>query len=155
MRSAKYPSKVRLISSPYTLGRVSNWFSTLCKRYPEKVIHATVFDNLFTSEDFKNELKERYGEGSNLFRQQCLGEIFDTDVASQIIFRNHFPSAKQNGQVKKYFLGYDASGLGADYDEFVVVDDFGMLDYEEMQQGDTFTRYKENYSFDRRLLMEL
>lgn len=153
MRGSKFQSKVRLISSPSTLGRVQNWFSAICKRYPDKVIHATAFDNPFTSEEFKNELRERYGEGTNLFRQQCLGEIFDTDVASQIIFRNQFPSVKQKGEVKSYYLGYDASGLGADFDEFVVIDQFGMVDYRELQQGDTFEKvsilqkYKDQYRY--------
>jgi hypothetical protein len=155
MRGSKFPSKVRLISSPSTLGRVQNWFSAICKKYPDKVIHATAFDNPFTSEEFKNELRERYGEGTNLYRQQCLGEIFDTDVASQIIFRNQFPSVKQKGEVKSYYLGYDASGLGADFDEFVIVDQYGMVDYKEMQQGNTFEKvniishYKDTYKFNK------
>jgi PBSX family phage terminase large subunit len=152
MRGSKYPSKVRLISSPSTLGRVANWFSTLCKKYPEKVIHATAFDNPFTSEEFKNELRERYGEGTNLFRQQCLGEIFDTDVASQIIFRHEFPQSKTNSGAP-YYLGYDASGLGSDNDEIVIIDKFGMVDYKELNQGDTFekvnviTNFKNHYDF--------
>lgn len=155
MRGSKFPSKVRLISSPSTLGRVQNWFSAICKKYPDKVIHATAFDNPFTSEEFKNELRERYGEGTNLYRQQCLGEIFDTDVASQIIFRNQFPSARQNADSKSFYLGYDASGLGADYDEFVIVDPYGMVDYKEMQQGNTFEKvniishYKDTYKFNK------
>ena len=150
MRGGKYPSRVRLISSPSTLGRVENWFSTLAKRYPEKVVHATALDNPFTSDEFKNEIKERYGEGTNLYRQQVLGEIFDTDVASQIIFRNEFPVTKQNSGGSHY-LGVDASGLGADNDEIVVIDKFGMVDYTEMNQGDTFqkvsviSRYKDKY----------
>lgn len=153
MRGSKFPSKVRLISSPSTLGRVQNWFSAVCKKYPDKVIHATALDNPFTSEQFKNELKERYGEGTNLYRQQVLGEIFDTDVASQIIFRKDFPAVKQNNG-KLYYLGYDASGLGSDNDEIVVIDQFGMVDYHEMNQGDTFqkvaviSKFKDQYQFD-------
>ena len=152
MRGSSFPSKVRLISSPSTLGRVQNWFSAVCKKYPDKVIHATALDNPFTSEQFKNELKERYGEGTNLYRQQVLGEIFDTDVASQIIFRKDFPSFKQNNG-KRYYLGYDASGLGSDNDEIVIIDQFGMVDYREMNQGDTFqkvsviSKFKDQYSF--------
>ena len=150
MRGSKYPSRVRIISSPSTLGRVQNWFSALCKKYPEKVVHATLFDNPFTSDEFKKEVAERYGEGTNLYRQQVLGEIFDTDVASQIIFRNEFPVTKQNSGGSHY-LGFDASGLGADNDEIVVIDKFGMVDYTEMNQGDTFqkvsviSRYKDKY----------
>lgn len=152
MRGGKYPSRVRLISSPSTLGRVQNWFSALAKRYPDKVVHATALDNPFTSKEFKQEIIERYGEGTNLYRQQVLGEIFDVDVASQIIFRNEFPTSKLNKD-KDHYLGFDASGLGSDNDEFVVIDKWGMVDYVEMNQGDTFqkvsvlSRFKDTYSF--------
>ena len=96
MRGGKYKPMVRLISSPCTLGRVENWFSTIVKKYPDKVVRATYLDNPFTEPSYKRELEERYVIGSNLFRQQCLGEIFDADVASQIIMRNQFPSSKSN-----------------------------------------------------------
>lgn len=152
MRGGKYPSMTRLISSPSTMGRVQNWFSAVCKKYPEKVITATYKDNPFTSDAYKRELEERYGIGTNLFRQQCLGEIFDTDVASQIIFRNEFPNERL-GAKDEYYLGFDASGLGADNDEFVVVDKFGMVDFREINQGDTFqkvsiiSKFKDQYNF--------
>lgn len=152
MRGGKYAPMTRLISSPSTMGRVQNWFSAVCKKYPDKVITATYKDNPFTSDAYKKELEERYGIGTNLFRQQCLGEIFDTDVASQIIFRNEFPSVKQ-GSFDIHYLGFDASGLGADNDEFVIVDKYGMVDFQEMNQGDTFqkvsvlSRFKDKYDY--------
>ena len=138
MRGGKYPPMVRLISSPSTMGRVQNWFSAICKKYPNKVITATYKDNPFTSDEYKHELEERYGIGTNLFRQQCLGEIFDTDIASQIIFRGEFPTFKRDDNSGLYFLGYDAAGLGADFNEIVVVDKCGMVDYKEMREADTF-----------------
>lgn len=139
MRGGKYKSMVRLISSPCTLGRVENWFSTIVKKYPEKVVRATYLDNPFTEPTFKKELEERYVIGSNLFRQQCLGEIFDTDVASQIIMRSQFPSVKNNSDTT-YFMGVDCSGLGSDSDMFAVIDKYGMIEYKELQLGDTFQK---------------
>lgn len=138
MRGGKYPPMVRLISSPSIVGRVENWFSKICMKYSDKVITATYKDNPFTSEDFKKELEERYVIGSNLFRQQCLGEIFSTDVASQIIFRNQFPSEKKEDSTKSYYIGYDAAGLGSDNHEIVLIDKNGMVDYKEINQADTF-----------------
>ena len=135
LRGSKYPAKTRIISSPSNT-RVQNWFSALCKKYPNKVVHATALDNPFTTDEFKQELKERYGEGSTLYRQQVLGEIFDADVSSQIIFRHEFPLTKQ-GSDTSYYLGYDAAGLGADKDEIVVIDKFGMVDYKEVLEGNT------------------
>lgn len=139
MRGGKYSPMVRLISSPNSTDRVQNWFSALCKKYPECVVHATALDNPFTSEEFKAELKERYVEGSPIYRQQVMGEILDMDVASQIIFRHEFPKSKsRDGET--FWLGYDASGLGTDTDQFVVIDKYGMVDTEQRTVSDTFEK---------------
>lgn len=139
MRGGKYDSMVRLISSPCVVGKVANWFSAVVKKYPDKVVHATALDNPFTSEAFKNELKERYMEGTNLYRQQVLGEIFDTDIASQIIFRHEFPSIKVQSDSMN-FAGVDCSGLGNDSDMYVVCDKFGVVDWKETKVADTFQK---------------
>ena len=136
MRGGKYKPMTRLISSPNSTERVQNWFSALCKKYPECVIRATAFDNPFTSQEFKDELKERYTEGSSMYRQQVLGEILDMDVASQIIFRNQFPASK-NDTGKEYWFGMDASGVGADSDMYAVIDKYGMVDYVERVESKT------------------
>lgn len=139
MRGSEYKPMVRLISSPSVLGRVENWFSKLCKKYPAKVVHATALDVVdLIGPEFLERLKDRYGEGTNLYRQQALGEIFDTDVASQIIFRSEFPTVKRDGSGDTYWLGYDAAGLGSDNNEIVLVDRHGMFDYRELNQADTF-----------------
>lgn len=138
MRGSKYPSRVRLISSPSNT-RVQNWFSTLCKNYSDKVIHATAFDNPFTSQSFKDELVERYGEGTPLYRQQVLGEIFDADVVSQIIKRSDFRQDKTaNDNV--YYLGMDCSGMGADKDVITIIDKYGIVDISEFSHADTFIK---------------
>ena len=89
MRGGKYKPMTRLISSPQN-GDVTNYFSELVKNNPDKVIRATAFDNPFTSQDFKDELVERYGEGSNLYRQQILGEIIDVEAVDAIIHESDF-----------------------------------------------------------------
>lgn len=138
MRGSKYPSRVRLISSPSNT-RVQNWFSTICKNYSDKVIHATAFDNPFTSQSFKDELVERYGEGTPLYRQQVLGEIFDADVVSQIIKRSDFRQDKiANDNV--YYLGMDCSGMGADKDVITIIDKYGIVDISEFSHADTFIK---------------
>lgn len=138
MRGSKYPSRVRLISSPSNT-RVQNWFSTTCKLHSDKVIHATAFDNPFTSQSFKDELVERYGEGTPLYRQQVLGEIFDADVVSQIIKRSDFRQDKTaNDNV--YYLGMDCSGMGADKDVITIIDKYGIVDISEFSQADTFIK---------------
>lgn len=150
LRGGKYTPMTRLISSPNSMSKVQNWFSGLCKKHNDCVIHATSLDNPFTSDEFKQELKERYGEGSNLYKQQVLGEILDVDAADQIIFRHEFPDKKNEG-AKDFYLGYDASGMGADTDQFVIVDKFGMVDSDFRQVSNTFekadiiTRFYDKY----------
>lgn len=139
MRGGKYSPMVRLISSPSVVARAQNWFSELAKRYPDKLVKATYLDNTFTDDKFKRDLEERYCIGSNLFRQQCLGEIFDTDVASQIIFRNQFNMTKTKSGSDHWF-GADMSGLGADSDMYVVIDRYGMVREEEAKEADTFQK---------------
>lgn len=136
MRGSKYKSMTRLISSPNSLAKVNNWFGNLVKKYPSKVIYASSLDNPFSDDDYKNELKERYQEGTNLYRQQVLGEIVDSDVASQIIFRHEFPLTKRD-HGKEYWFGMDASGVGADSDMYAVIDKYGMVDYIEKVEAST------------------
>ena len=140
MRGGKYKPMVRLISSPSTLSRVQNWFSKVVKENPDKVITATYRDNPFTSEEFKKELEDRYVIGSNLFRQQCLGEIFDTDIASQIVFRSDFCNLKRTPSDQGRWLGCDMSGLGCDSDAFCVVDRYGMVEWETRPLQNTFEK---------------
>ena len=140
MRGGKYEPMVRLISSPSTMERVQNWFSRVVKENPDKVIHATYKDNPFTSDKFKQELDERYGVGTNIWRQQCLGEIFDTDVASQIIFRDEFPAEKKQLSDTGRWLGADFAGQGADNNAYVVIDGYGMLFWTKHNQQNTFQK---------------
>lgn len=138
MRGSKYPSRVRLISSPSNT-RVQNWFSALCKSHSDKVIHATAFDNPFTSQAFKDELVERYGEGTPLYRQQVLGEIFDADVVTQIVKRSDFRQDKSSND-NVYYLGMDCSGMGADKDVITIIDRYGIVDISEFSHADTFIK---------------
>ena len=137
MRGGRYEPMSRMISSPQSM-TAENWFSSLCKNHPECVIHATAFDNPFTSERFKQGLKDRYVEGSNIYRQQVLGEIFDFDIASQIVMRSDFIKAKLvNPNRKAYWMGADFAGLGADENTVVVIDETGMIDWRHAPELNT------------------
>lgn len=146
MRGGKYEPMVRLISSPQSMA-AENWFSSVCKSHPDCVIRASAFDNPFTSKKFKNGLKDRYVEGSNIYRQQVLGEIFDFDIASQIVFRSDFVQMKQTPDVKNYWLGSDFAGLGADMNAVVVIDSAGVVDW--VAKPDLSTQAKVSQIYDR------
>lgn len=146
MRGGKFEPMTRLISSPQSMA-AENWFSTICKENPECVVRATALDNPFTSEKFKNNLKKRYVEGSNIYRQQVLGEIFDYDIASQIVMRSDFIEAKLlNPNRKGYWLGCDFAGLGVDNNSVVVIDETGVVDWKG--QPDLNTNQKVGQIYD-------
>jgi len=128
MRGGLYKPMSRMISSPQSMA-AENWFSDLCKKHSDCVVHATAFDNSFTSDKFKQGLKDRYGEGSNIYRQQVLGEIFDFDIASQIVMRADFIAAKLICTDKRYWLGADFAGLGVDSNMVAVIDSTGVVDW--------------------------
>lgn len=149
MRGGRYEPMIRLISSPQSMA-AENWFSEICKTHPNAVIRASALDNPFTSKKFKKNLKERYVVGSNIYRQQVLGEIFDFDIASQIVMRADFIVQKLPPTKKGYWLGADFAGLGADSNAVVIIDQTGMVDWREASDLNTnqkadqiFTAYQD------------
>lgn len=128
-RGGAFPVMKRMISSPQSMV-AENWFSSLCNNNPNNVIRATALDNPFTDEQFKQDLKDRYIEGSNIYRQQVLGEIFECDIASQIVNRSDFIAAKLVNPARQgYWMGCDFAGLGADENTVAVIDETGMVDW--------------------------
>lgn len=112
----------------------SNWFSAWCKANPDKIIHATSFDNPFTSNDFKRRLKERYGEGSPMYRQQVLGEIIDTDLVNSVFKKSWYPLTRSRLSRGTYG-GVDLAGSGRDETVFTVIDESQILNQVEIQDG--------------------
>lgn len=128
MRGGKYEPMVRLISSPVN-DQLENWFRDLCQKYPDAVVNAATYDNPFVSETFIEELKDRYIEGSTLYKQQVQGLFLDTDIASQLFKRADFVANKLPTVKPGTWLGADfGGGVGCDYDCVAVVDDTGVVE---------------------------
>lgn len=85
----------RDLSSP-NADQPEPWFANECKAHPDCVIHATSLDNAFTTEEYKQRLKERYVEGSPLYNQQVLGLIIDADGSDCV-----FTSAELEEAIKR------------------------------------------------------
>ena len=128
--------KVRLISSPSSQIKYK-WFRDLCKKYPDKVIHATTFDNPFTSDEYKKAQVEKYGKDTPLYKQQLLGEFLDDSYINQIISYTDFPTKKLDS-VKEFTFGIDCAGYGVDYNVIVVSDRTGTVEIRKIQQANTF-----------------
>ena len=109
----------RLLSSP-NKDQPEPWFADLCNQHPECVIRATSFDNAFTTDEFKARLKERYVEGSPLYRQQVLGEILEQSMAAAIIHLDEFPKVSAPTADDRVVCGLDcAEGVERDATAFV------------------------------------
>lgn len=128
MRGGRYKPMVRLISSPVN-DQLENWFRDLCYKYPDCVVNAATYENPFVSEEFIQELKDRYIEGSTLYQQQVQGLFLDTDIASQLVKRADFVASKLSAVKQGFWLGADFSGgVGCDFDCVAVVDDTGVVE---------------------------
>lgn len=112
----------------------SNWYSNWAKMHPECIIRATSFDNPFTSADFKRRLKERYGEGSPMYRQQVLGEIIDVDLVNSVFKKSWYVFSPYLAPGKR-FGGVDLAGSGRDETVFTILDGCQILDQVAMNDN--------------------
>lgn len=146
----------RLITSPCSEPN-SAWYNDLCKKHPEAIIKASLLSNPFVSQKYIDELTERYGKGSDLYRQQVLGETIETDFLNAILKDSDFGEGGLLNTIAisyPYYMGMDVSGMGRDYNCLSVVNERGLVSEEAVQNLDTqgketliinsFERYKWN-----------
>lgn len=136
MRGNEIKPKYRLISSPSNQTR-AKWFTDLCMKNPDKVIHATALDNPFTSDEFKQSLKERYGVGSPLYCQQVLGQFIETDSSDCLLKPNDFVSCN-NSNDTEYVIGCDLARFGVDRTVILLRDSYKIIDTIILHQANTF-----------------
>ena len=136
MRGEGIVAKYRLISSPSNQQK-AKWFTDLCMNNPSCVIHASALDNPFTTPEFKESLKKRYGVGSSLYRQQVLGEFIETDSSDALITIDKFSSsALQNDE--EYVIGCDAARFGVDRTVVILRNSYQIVDKVVLHKSDTF-----------------
>ena len=136
MRGEGIVAKYRLISSPSNQQK-AKWFTDLCMNNPSCVIHASALDNPFTTPEFKESLKKRYGVGSALYRQQVLGEFIETDSSDALITIDKFSSsALQNDE--EYVIGCDAARFGVDRTVVILRNSYQIVDKIILHKSDTF-----------------
>lgn len=112
--------KIRMLTSPDSFNPSHAWFIELVRKHPECVINASALDNPYTSDAFKAQLLERYPVGTNLYKQQVLGQILDSDFANVIIKYEEFPKVPTLDAGTEYFMGIDYAGTGRDATMFLV-----------------------------------
>ena len=110
---------MRFTSSPSNEPSAT-WFRKLCAENPQCVIRASSLDNAFTSKKYKLSLIKRYGIGTNLYRQQVLGEFLDSDLEDTLFTHDvieavHSRSAESCFMDEFAVIGLDCARFGGDY----------------------------------------
>lgn len=128
--------KIRLISSPSSQIKFK-WFRELCNKHKDKVIHATTFDNPFTSDEYKQSQVDKYGLDTPLYKQQLLGEFLDDNFINQIVSPSDFIRTPRFYN-DEYTFGIDCAGYGVDYNVIAVSNKAGVVEIIKRQQANTF-----------------
>ena len=130
--------KIRLFTSPDSFSPSHAWFIELCNKHPEAIINASALDNIYTSEEFKQDLLERYPPGSQLYDQQILGKIVDSRSANVAIDDRLFCLDRPaHDRTMPVWVGCDIAGQGRDDSVFVVIDDYGFLESRRFHHAET------------------
>lgn len=112
-------TKTRLLSSPDNINSAHRWFIDLIRAKPENVIYGSSLDNNFTSQEYKNDLIERYPINTPLYEQQILGHIIDTELLNTLVKESEFPKEPQLS-IGGTYIGIDCSGSGRDATDYVI-----------------------------------
>ena len=130
--------RIRLFTSPDSYNAAHAWFINLCNKNPRSIINASALDNIYTSEEFKKDLLERYPPGTALYDQQVLGKIVDSRSANVAIDDRNFATSRpvhRNGD--PVWLGCDLAGAGRDDSVFVAIDDYGFIESRRYHHAET------------------
>lgn len=130
--------RIRLFTSPDSFNAAHAWFVNLCNKNPKAIINASALDNIYTSDEFKADLLERYPPGTQLYEQQILGHIVDSRSANMAIddrlFAHDRPAHRSNEPV---WIGCDLAGAGRDDSVFVAIDDYGFIESRRFHHAET------------------
>lgn len=130
--------KIRLFTSPDSFNPSHAWFIDLCNKHPEAIINASALDNIYTSEEFKQDLLERYPPGTQLYDQQILGKIVDSRSANVAIDDRLFCIDRpKHNPTDPVWVGADLAGQGRDDSVFTVIDDFGYVESRRYHHAET------------------
>lgn len=98
----------------------AQWFRRLCTENASCVIRASSLDNAFTSKKYKLSLIKRYGIGTNLYKQQVLGEFLDSDLEDTLFTHDIIEAVQKRMTPERSFMdelaiiGLDCARFGGD-----------------------------------------
>ena len=131
-------ARYRYTTTPSSLP-TSLWFRELVKKHPEIVIHATTYDNDKLDPSYVEDQIEKYGGPESPFaRQQIFGEFLDmvaTNVAVDVTqFADSRPEHRPDDPV---WIGMDVAAGGRDSSVFCVIDEYGLVEWQEHFHAET------------------
>lgn len=131
MRGENIKPQLYAMSTP----RGGSWWNLYLKEHSNEmnIIHATVFDNKFISEE-QIELMKSTCASDSMLRQEMYGEVLDDVVDNCIVSINDFVS-ESNGSDKIFTCGIDFARTG-DNTVITVRNSYELLD-QVVMQGDT------------------
>ena len=131
-------ARYRYTTTPSSLP-TALWFRDMIKREPGIVIHATTFDNYLIGPDFVKDQIEKYGgPDSPYVRQQLYGEFLDGMASNLAVNVTNFmdtrPAHRQDDPV---WVGADIAAGGRDSSVFCVIDEYGLVEWQEYFHAET------------------
>lgn len=114
----------------------ANWVSNFIKREDVKVFNATMFDNPYTDETYKEMITSTYDKDSDLYKQEVLGMVVGSDLVNAVIRLSDFPKEiLSTGD--EYWLGVDVARDGVDTSQFYLRDEWSVRDKISIKHGHT------------------
>ena len=131
-------ARYRYTTTPSSLP-TALWFRDMIKRNPGIVIHATTFDNYLIGPDFVKDQIEKYGgPDSPYVRQQLYGEFLDGMASNLAVNVTNFmdtrPAHRSDDPV---WIGADIAAGGRDSSVFCVIDEYGLVEWQEYFHAET------------------
>ena len=114
----------------------ANWISKLIKRDDVHVFTATMFDNPYIDDEYRQMVCSSYEVGTPLYEQEILGKVIGSDQTNAVLKLTDFVITSQ-GKGGSLVLGIDFARDGVDTTQFCLRDDYRILDRYELSHAHT------------------
>ena len=131
-------ARYRYTTTPSSLP-TALWFREMIKRNPGMVIHATTHDNFYLDPSYVQDQIEKYGGPDSPYVTQQIMGIFLDGVASNVAVNvNDFASTRPDHRPDDpVWIGADVAAGGRDSSVFSVIDEYGLVEWQEYFHAET------------------
>lgn len=138
LKGRRIKARYRYTTTPSILP-TALWFKEMVKRNPSIVIHATTYDNHYLDPSFVQDQIEKYGgKDSPFVKQQIMGEFLDGVANNVAVDCSQFLDNRQpHRSDEPVYIGLDVAAGGRDSSVLCVIDDYGLVEWQEEFHADT------------------